>query len=67
MTEKTLDQLVKGMPAAQQGRGRTIYKRGRRDAAQALGTILHEHADNLDDGQLLHLVSLWIKGEKEEG
>jgi hypothetical protein len=65
MTAKTVDQLIKGMPGAQQGRGRTLYQRGRSDSAAEIGEIILANAA-LDDGELLHLISAWVKEEKEK-
>ena len=53
---RTVEQLIKGMPAASQGRGRTIYRRGRHDAVIALQKMLSEDPD---PAHFMSIVAAW--------
>ena len=53
---RTVEQLIKGMPAASQGRGRTIYRRGRHDAVVALQRMLSEDPD---PAHFMSIVGAW--------
>lgn len=53
---RTVEQLIKGMPGAYQGRGRTIYRRGRHDAVIALQRMLSEDPD---PAHFMSIVGAW--------
>ncbi len=53
---RTVEQLIKGMPAASQGRGRTIYRRGRHDAVIALQKMLSQDPD---PAHFMSIVGAW--------
>lgn len=53
---RTVEQLIKGMPGAYQGRGRTLYNRGRHDAVIRLQQMLSEDPD---PAHFMSIVGAW--------
>lgn len=68
VAERPIEELIKGMPGNQQGRGRTLYERGVRDgkkeAVIALQVMLTEDSD---PAHAMLIISAWADSCSDNG
>jgi hypothetical protein len=66
MTMPTVEDMLKGMPHSQRGRGRTLYNRGRDESSlKAAGEVEQILSLGADDRETLTTIRSWVTATRE--